>query len=432
MAYHKKEFGDEKIFYEVVPRRHVHGLDWIFQKLKFTLLKTETTDIRRRMKYETNKNFIAYAARMTANRILARKSVRLLFRFLDYYLIRNSYYDSYFEKYRPAGVVCANLFDESEVDLVRAAKKRNVKTIGFINSWDKVTARSILRILPDHTIVFNDMVKDELMRYDHARAEDIFVGGMPQYDHYVTRPSISREEFFKQLGIHASSKLMVYAPVGNVYGNSDWAVMDFFHRLIEEGKLGDNVEMLVRFPPNDSINEQEIAKRPWVRYDAPGLRFSDVRGGDWDMDDHDLAHLADTLNAMSLLVGYASSIAIDAAFFDKPIISINFEVEKNLTPAQSPTSYQQMVHCQTLRRPGGMRFVQTEAELIEWVKKYFADPSLDREGRKRLVQEQCVYTDGKSGERIAKFILSLLLGLTRLRQVQGAAEDSAENVVYLR
>ena len=256
VAYHKKEFEHEKILYEVVRRRHVRGLDRMFQKLKFTLLKTETTDIRRRMKYETEKHFIAYAVSMAVNRILARKSMRLLFRFLDYHLIQNTYYDAYFKKYHPVGVVSANLFDESEVDLVRAAKKRNVKTIGFINSWDKVTARSILRILPDRTIVFNGIVKDELMRHDHARAEDIFIGGMPQYDHYITRPAISREEFLKRMKIAVSHKLLVYAPVGNVYGNSDWAVMDFLHQLIEEGTLGDNVEMLVRFPPNDSINKE--------------------------------------------------------------------------------------------------------------------------------------------------------------------------------
>jgi len=408
VAYHKKEFGDIRISYEVVPRPVIRGLDRIFQKLKFTLLKTETTDIRRRMKYESKRSIITYGVSMTLNWLLARKPARLAFRFFDYYLMHNRDYDFYFEKYNPAGVVCANLFDEPEVNLVRAAKKRGIKTIGFINSWDKVTARCILRILPDRVIVFNNIVKDELVRYDHVRPEDVFIGGMPQYDHYVTRNPVSRDMFFTQMGIPPSHKLMVYAPVGNVYGNSDWAIMDFLHRLNEEGKFGDNVEMLTRFPPNDSINQQEIAKRPWLRYDHPGLRFSDMRGGDWDMDAHDLAHLADTLNAMSLLVGYASSIAIDVAFFDKPIISINFEVEKNLNPAQSPTSYQQMVHCKTLRRPGGMRFVQNEEELIEWVRKYLADPTLDREGRKRLVHEQCVFTDGKSGERIGNYILSLL------------------------
>ncbi len=408
VIYHKKEFGEKGIVYEVVPRQRVTGLDRLFQKLKFTLLRTETTDIRRRMKYETDKRFIAYEVTMAANLLFARKFVRLLFRFFDYHLIRNDYYDAYFKKYNPAGVVSANLFDESEVDLVRAAKKRGIKTIGFINSWDRVTARSFLRILPDRTIVFNHIVKDELIRHDHASVKDIFVGGMPQYDHYVARKPLSRDEFFKKLDIPVSHKLIVYAPVGTVYGNSDWAVMDFLHRLIEEKRFGDNVDMLVRFSPNDSVDQKEIAKRPWIMYDHPGLRFTDERGGDWDMDAHDLAHLADTLNAMSLLVGYASSLAIDVAFFDKPVISLNFEVEKHLTPAQSPTSYQQMVHAKTLRRPGGMRFVQNEQELVLWVKKYLADPKLDHEGRKRLIHEQCVYTDGKSGERIGEFILKEL------------------------
>lgn len=407
VLYHQKEFHDDRIYYVVVPKPTIRGLDRLFQKLKFTLLKTKTTDIRRRMKYETNKNFLAYAASLALNRLLAHKLGHAVLRFLDYHLIQRHDYDAYFEKYNPSVVVLANIFDEPEVHLLRTAKKRGVTSVGFINSWDKVTARCILRLLPDKLIVFNNIVKDEVVRYDDADPQDVFVGGMPQYDHYATHVLISRDEFFRKIGLSAITRLMVYAPVGNVYGDSDWAMIDFLHRLNEEKKFGENVDMLVRFPPNDVIDKKRLTERPWLHYDYPGLRFSELRGGDWDMGVEDLTRLADTLGHMSLLIGYASSIAIDAAVFDKPIISINFEVQKNLHPAKSPTTYQQMIHCETLRKPGGMRFVQNEQELVEWAKKYMNDPSLDREGRKRLVGEQCVRMDGKSGERIGNYILDL-------------------------
>ncbi|MDP3779295.1 MAG: CDP-glycerol glycerophosphotransferase family protein [bacterium] len=405
--YHQKEFGNDRISYIVVPKPVIRGLDRLFQKLKFTLLKTKTTDIRRKMKYQLSKNRLWYVSTLLINRLVAHRPGRMIFRFLDYHLISYHDYDSYLDQCQPSAVVLANLFDEPEVHFLRAAKKRGITTIGFINSWDKVTARCILRLLPDKIVVFNPTVKKEVIRYNHAREEDIFVGGMPQYDHYVTRSVISREAFFKKIGMPPTVKLMVYVPIGNVYGDSDWPMIDFLHELNQEGKFGKNVEMLVRFPPNDTVDQKKLAQRPWLRYDHPGLRFSHERGGDWDMGTQDLAHLGDTLAHMSLLIGYASSIAIDAAFFDKPIISINFEVQKNLHPAKSPTTYQHMIHSETLRKPGGMYFVQNKQELVESVRKYLQNPSLDREGRKRLVREQCVFTDGKSGERIGNYILGI-------------------------
>ena len=405
VAYHKKEFSDERICYEVVPKPQIRGLDRLFQKLKFTLLKTETTDIRRRMKYETNNNFILYAAGLAVNRLLAHKIMIGLFRFLDEHVIKNNDYEAYFERYQPSLVVLANLFDEPEAHLLRAAKKRNVASVGFINSWDKVTARCVLRLLPDSVIVFNSIVKEELVRYDYVRPEDVFIGGMPQYDHYIGRTPIPRDEFLKQKGLSPDTQLLLYAPVGSTYGTSDWAMIDFLHGLIGKGTFGKRAAMLVRFPPNDFIAPKELEKRPWLLYDHPGFRFTNTRGSDWDMDFQELAYLADTLAHISLLIGYTSSIAIDAALFDKPIISINFEIQKNQSPMQSPTRYQKMIHCKTLLKPGGVRFVKNENELVEWVKRYLENPGLDYEGRKRLVHEQCVFTDGKSGERIGKYIV---------------------------
>lgn len=408
MAYHKKEFSDERMIYEVVPRPVIRGMDKLFQRLKFTLLRTETTDIRRRMKYELTKNFFFYAAGMAVNRIFARKFWRTLFRMIDYHLIINHDYDHYFNTYKPSLVVLANLFDEPEVHLLRAAKKYRVRSVGFINSWDKVTARCILRLLPDKTIVFNPTVKKELIEHNHVHPDTVFIGGMPQYDFYIGRQSTSRGDFLKKMNIESDMKFFLYVPIGRAFEISDWAMIDFLHHLIKANTFGSRVTMLVRFPPNDFINPHELAKRPWLIYDYPGFRFSTTRGTDWDMDVRDVEHLGDTLAHMSMIVGYASSIAIDAAVFDKPIIGINFEIKKGLLPTQSPTTYQKMVHCKTLLKPGGICFVEHADELIVWMKRYFNDPALDREGRNRLVREQCVYTDGKSGERIGQFILSLI------------------------
>ena len=68
-------------------------------------------------------------------------------------------------------------------------------------------------------------------------------------------------------------------------------------------------------------------------------RFSNKRGVDWDMSNNDLRHLHDTLENISILICYASSISIDAIVFDKPVININFEVKEKQKLSKTPTYF---------------------------------------------------------------------------------------------
>lgn len=404
-SFYRKEFSHERILYEVVPRPSSRGLDSFFLWLKFQMLRTETTALRRTMRYEDKKNPFFYYGGFFLNWFFARPFFLRCARFLDFYLVKNNTFDRYFDAYKPSGVFMAHLFDELEIHLLRAAKKRGIRTIGFINSWDKVTARSIIRLLPNALIVFNDIVKQELMRHDAVNATDVFISGIPQYDPYFKKAYGSREDFFKKIGVDSQKKLIVYAPMGKAFSGSDWDMIDMLYEQNKGGVLGSDVAILIRFQPNDFIQEEELKKRPWLLYDYPGIRFSAKRGVDWDMSSHDLQHLANTLAHMSLLVCYASSMSIDAAALDKPVINIDFELRK-MPLAKSPTQFYRMEHYKNAIRSGGIRFVREEHELVGWMRRYLEHPELDKEGRKRLVQEQCFYTDGESGKRIGNFILS--------------------------
>jgi hypothetical protein len=48
-------------------------------------------------------------------------------------------------------------------------------------------------------------------------------------------------------------------------------------------------------------------------------------------------------------------------------------------------------------------------ELLKYINMYLENPSLDKEGRKRIINEQCYKLDGRSGERIGEKIHSLSL-----------------------
>jgi len=422
--YYKKEFNDPRIIYEVVPRPSVYGLDSIFSYLKFSMLNTETTRLRRRLAYEgenllvpklfppgakqpTAESYFKYISGLFFSWIIARSFFIKIARFLDCLFVKRDFYSKYFNKYKPDLVFLAHLFDEPEIHLLREAKRRVVKSIGFINSWDKTTARCVIRLLPDKLIVFNDIIKKELLDYHAVGSTEIFVGGIPQYDVYFQAKLSPRDEFFREIGIDPSSKLIIYAPMGSFFSSSDWGIIDLLYRLKDAGRFGRGVDILVRFQPNDFIDKNELDKRPYLKYDYPGKRFSVKRGVDWDMGFDEIQHLIDTLHNMSLLICYSSSMSVDAAIFDKPVININFEIMQTRLN-KSATFFFGTAHYKNAIRSGGIRMIASENELIEWVNKYLTDPSLDADGRRRLVEGQCKFADGKSGERIGKYLISLL------------------------
>ena len=402
--YYKKEFSHPRVFYEAIEDANPKGLDAFFSSLSFTLLRTATTDLRRKMNLEDNRNHLGYYWHLLLNRILARRWVRKLVRALDYLLVSNHRFAPYFEKYKPDVVFLAHLFDGQEVHLLREAKHRGVRSIGFINSWDKLTARRVLRLLPDSLVVFNEIVKEEAMRYADMKEKDIFVSGIPNYDWHVNYKPISRGEFCQKNKLDPDKKLIVYAPMGKAFSNSDWDIIDLIQDSTTNNSIA-NAQLFVRFQPNDFIENEELEKRPWLRYAMPGVRFSRARGVNWDMSFDDIKGLTDTLANADLFICYASSISVDAAVFDKPVINIDFEI-KGGPLSKSPTFFYKTEHYKKVVKSGAIQYPKSKEDFLLWINKYLANPAIDREARKKLVSDQCWKLDGKSGSRIAGHILS--------------------------
>lgn len=404
-AFYRREIPHERIVYEPFPGAPSGRCERFMSFLKFHLIRTRTTNLKKRMHLERSGNWPFFLVSHLLNWLIARPLVRRLLRLLDLRLVGDPGFGPYFERYRPSAVFLAHLFDDVEAALLREAHHRGVPSVGYINSWDKVTTRASVRLLPDTMLVFNDIVKTEVMRYADMPADRVIPTGIPQYDRYVTTRPAPREEFFKRIGIDPSKRLVVYAPMGRTFSDSDWEMIDILRAAIERGRIGPDAALLVRFQPNDFVDEAELKRRPGLHYDIPGIRFGTERSVDWDMSFDELDHLAATLAHLSVLVCYASSIAIDAAIFDKPTVGIAFEV-KQQPLARSPTQYYRTEHYVKAVATGGIRLAKSKDDLVLAINAYLADPSLDREKRERLVNAQCWRLDGKAGERIARAILA--------------------------
>ena len=405
--YFEKEFFGQNIVYEVAPFYRSPAFQWFFGFLKFNLINTKTIDLKRRIQLEQDGNRLKYFSKFLINRLFANKFFRKTIRTLDYLLVKDDNYREYFDKYRPDMVFLAHLFSDTEISFLRQAKKMGIKSVGLINSWDKITSRCMVRLLPDKLIVNNNIVKGEAMKFVDMAEEGIEVVGIPHYDIYFNKKS-SREDFAGRLGFSPEKKLVVFAPWGKERSDADKDLIKLLYRILNKDLVHLNSQLLVRFPPNDVVELSPDLAGKNIIYQRPGHKFAKERGVDWDMNFEDLQELMDTLYHSNLVISFTSSIAIDAALFEKPVINVKFDSRPSDSSLRRPSRFYDTDHYSKLLATGGVRLVHNEQELIHWIKSYLENSNLHSAERKRIVDEQCWKHDGRAGFRAANFILNYL------------------------
>jgi CDP-glycerol glycerophosphotransferase (TagB/SpsB family) len=111
------------------------------------------------------------------------------------------------------------------------------------------------------------------------------------------------------------------------------------------------------------------------------------------------------LRYADVVIPIFSTMAIEAALFDRPTISIGFDGYKKRPFHQSVTRLEQLTHFRHVLRSGSVKIVRSFDELSQSINRYLHAPEDDREARRRLIETMCYRPDGRASERIADFVL---------------------------
>lgn len=314
-------------------------------------------------------------------------------------------YKTLLERERPDVAVFSRLFFCDEIPLMRAAVQAGVPTVGAVASWDNLTTKGPLLPRLDRLLVWNDLLKDEAIRYHGYGTDEVDVTGAPHHDVVFTdrHRLADRASFFARLGLDPSKKLVTYAGEDPVIAPDAARYVEEIAEWVRDGRLSMPCQLLVRPHPQDDLARYERVRRlPGVVFDLPG-RPSDKY---WmDMSRQDLQHLCETLLHSDVVVNVTSTMVVDAAFFDTPSICVGYAYSLPKTHFNSPMRFFEMDHFQHVIKDSATRVVETPEALREGIDRYLNDPSLDREGRRRIAGRIAHYGDGRSGERTVEAIL---------------------------
>lgn len=403
--YFLKEFSGPNVVAEGVPAA-LTARDLIFRKFALTLASTPDIVIKRRAQFYRDKNVFSFAGFLLARRlfggsVFALKSMR----FLDRVLPSRDTFGHFFRAYRPDAVFSTDVQNELDVRMLREARRRKVPAVGMVRSWDNLTSKGVLRIVPDTLVVHNETIKEEAIRYDRVSPERISVIGIPHYDSYVSPPKRSKEAFFKAFDLDPQKQLVVYAPIGDRYirdNGTDAFILETLSKL--------DVNIVVRMPPTDSVRLDGFAsKRARVAFDAVGRGFS--RGGKKvsEVGRDDDERLKEMLHFCDAVVTGQSTISIDAAAFGKPVVVAAFDHEPRAY-WDSVVRYFDYEYYRKFRERSGLLMARSSGELLAFVQRYLENQKLDSEIRERIVRDQVFLFDGKATARLVAILLTTLHG----------------------
>lgn len=309
------------------------------------------------------------------------------------------------ENINPDLVVISNPMEHYEYPVFSAAKKLKIPTLGVIRSWDNLYKG--LRIRPNYLAVWNQINKEEacrLMKYDSSHVRVI---GATQFDPYFSIDSNwTREELARAFKFDPSSPIITLAALGPFQHQYDETyLLDWLIAAREKGEIPPKSQIVCRLHPASRL-----------AHFLPYLKFPDVRLSymtkhiptlDWTMTRDDIVLVGNLLRHSDVVVSPGSTITLETAIFDTPIIvPIFHEYQPDLAKRQYEWHFAN--HFGRLKTEKLVPIIEKSAELAPAIMRALDDRSWFREERKRLVREYIQYTDGKSSERLISLIGELV------------------------
>ena len=404
-TYFRERFANKNIFVEGIDVS-LSRSDIFLRQVTLACSFTRALYIKKRSQYYSDRRIGRFLANVLPASIVRTTRIAPWFiQTIDRLILRSKRFRSVFETYHPDLVFSTDIQNEFDVRLLSEARRRGVRSVGMVRSWDNLSSKGLLRIVPSQIVVHNDLIKAELARYNHVAPEKVTVVGIPHYDRYVNVSITDRAVFLRQFGLDPGRKTVLYAPIGDRYirdNGLDAFVIETLSKI--------DVNILVRLPPTDVVSLPGEYKRDGIAVYQPGVSPKEegkAGGGakDSEIAETDEQMLIDSLANADVVVTGQSTIVIDAAAFDRPIVIIRFD-EKKRAYWDSVRKYYDYEYYLPISSSNGVRFADSPNGLLSLVEQYLNDPDIDRSGRERIIREQAFVLDGRATERLSRAVLN--------------------------
>ena len=322
-----------------------------------------------------------------------------------------SFYFKIFDNIKPDLVISTKSGNRIEYPIARIAEKLNINQICYVQSFDNITTNGLFPVVYDKWLVWNDINKNEVISQYNQSITDVDVCGPLQYDfvHKLKKKLKKKSDFFSELKLDIKRPMVLFAAGPKVISPNEPFILEEILLSIRNGLLPSNPEILVRLHPSDDLNRWENIKNKY-----PETKFSLP----WEIVDKNEMHgipnyddillLLNSVYHSNLIINTSSSMAIDAAYFDKPIICLAYSPEPVHDFNKLSKDLYLREHYKPITDSGAVKLVGNINQTIKAINNYIENPQIDRKKRLKMLKLFDHNMDGNSDQRVSESILKFL------------------------
>lgn len=234
------------------------------------------------------------------------------------------------------------------------------------------------------------MRRELLQYYPHISEEAVHIVGTPQFETYADPKMLwSRDEFFTRIGGDQTRPLICYSggDAGTCPEDPDHVAI--LMQLIRDGRVGRNPQVLVRPVPTEAGTRYAAVRKkyPEILWGLP--QWHHAGQGEWSQvfpSHDDVKMLTNLTYYADINVNLGSTMTLDFGLRDKPVVNVAFDVaDPPLFGMPVYDFYYEYEHFQPVLRFGATKIARSVQQFASYVNAYLENPSLDREGRRKLV-----------------------------------------------
>lgn len=350
------------------------------------------------------------SARVASRVFASRQGINLLARFglaLAEHRPEVDHYEQLLSDRGVGAVVNAHQRVIDALPVVLAARRLSIPSLTFIFSWDNLTSKA--RITPpfDGYLVWSAHMASELARFYPGISDDsVHIVGSCQFEPYDDpEVLLSREALAASLGLRPTDPIICYSGGDEGTCPEDPEHVAVLLELIRDGAIRPEAQVVLRPSPADDGRRFAHVRRafPELVY-APPV-WTRPSGGGWESavpEPEDLVLLANLTHHSDVNVNVASTMTLDFALNDRPVVNIGFDIA-DPPPHGIPIGEmtRRFDHYCPVLELGAARLASSPAELARLVERALSDPSVDRAERAALVELELGVAPGGANRAVA-------------------------------
>jgi hypothetical protein len=217
--------------------------------------------------------------------------------------------------------------DPVEADYVHAARALGIPSIGYVNSWDNLTSKGTVHVLPDVYVVWNEPIALEAAEIHDVPKETIRITGAPHLDTFFSlRPSKARSEVCAEMGCPDAPYMVFLCSSRTIWENESSMAMAMADALARE-LSGRAPTLVVRPHPTNPA--------PFKAFSHPGVVVYPKQGDQADSPES-WQEYYDQLAGATCVFGLNTTAFLEAVVANRPCLTI---VSEKYWPAQGRTGH---------------------------------------------------------------------------------------------